>query len=59
MEFVVLDRSQSNLTCHSLMFTQTDDALDVRKYFFSNRVVSEWNCLSGEMLMLGFKKKLV
>ena len=41
------------------MFTISDDALDVRKYFFSNRVVSEWNCLSGEMLMLGFKKKLV
>ena len=44
------DMSQSNLHGHSLKLNKKRVRLDVAKFFFSNRVVNEWNILDEEII---------
>jgi len=54
--------SQSNLRVHSLKLNKNRVRLDIAKFFFSNRLITEWNMLSEEIIagnsLPGFKRKL-
>ena len=53
---------ESRTRCHSWKITKNRNKLDIRKYFFSERVVNGWNKLSqddvDQMTFSDFKKVL-
>jgi len=60
--YTTFKKVQSNLRGHSLKLNKKRARLDVAKFFFSNRVINEWNMLSEEIIagnsLSGFKSKL-
>jgi len=58
----LLNISQSSLHGHSLKLNKKRARLDIAKFFFSNRVINEWNTLSEEIIagnsLCGFERKL-
>jgi hypothetical protein len=58
-ERVVVSRAQG----HSLKLKKHGCHLDLRRYFFSERVINHWNSLDADIVLVnslnGFKNKLV
>ena len=57
---IFFSKNASNLCGHSMKVTKKGFRLDVGKFFYSNRVINEWNELSEEIIYLaksltGFK----
>jgi ribonuclease P/MRP protein subunit RPP40 len=56
------ERSESGLRGHSMKLVKKNVRLDVRKYFFSNRVINEWNNLTEDIIQCetinNFKNKI-